>query len=251
VTIDIRVHDDLPEAECAVVDRGIGEANDAAAPLHEVRPLSCFAHDAARAVVGGAVGRRWGRCCELQQLWVRPDMQRQGLGTRLVEAFEARAGEHGCTEFYLDTFNFQAPDFYRRLGYRVAHDHAVYPHDIHGYLMVKSLAADAAAISAPAPAATPAPPYYAVIFTSVRAAGDNGYGEAADRILDLARQQPGFLGFESARQGLGVSVSYWSSLEAIAAWRDQADHRLVRSRARDWYAAFRVRICRVERDYGN
>jgi heme-degrading monooxygenase HmoA len=100
------------------------------------------------------------------------------------------------------------------------------------------------------PAITPEPPYYAVIFTSVRHPGDDGYGDMAQRVLELAATQPGFLGFESARQEIGISVSYWSSLDAIAAWKENALHRQAQGRARDWYQAFRVRICRVERDYG-
>lgn len=102
----------------------------------------------------------------------------------------------------------------------------------------------------PAPAATPTPPYYAVIFTSVRQGGDNGYAEAAKRMLEMASAQPGFLGFESARQEIGISVSYWSTLEAIKAWKENVEHRQVQNRAKDWYQAFRVRVCRVEREYG-
>ena len=100
------------------------------------------------------------------------------------------------------------------------------------------------------PAQTPQPPYFAVIFTSVRTDGDNDYGETAKRILELASEQPGFLGFESARQELGISVSYWASLEAIKAWKENIFHRQAQSRAKDWYRAFRVRVCRVEREYG-
>ena len=101
-----------------------------------------------------------------------------------------------------------------------------------------------------APARTPAPPYFAVIFTSVRADGDAGYAEAAARMLELASSQPGFLGFESARQEIGISVSYWESAPAIAAWKAHAAHRAVQERAGDWYRQFRVRVCRVEREYG-
>ena len=100
------------------------------------------------------------------------------------------------------------------------------------------------------PATTPHPPYYAVIFTSVRTDGDNGYGEMAARMLELASEQPGFLGFESARQEIGISVSYWSTLEAIQAWKENMAHRQAQSRAKDWYKEFRVRVCRVEREYG-
>jgi heme-degrading monooxygenase HmoA len=100
-----------------------------------------------------------------------------------------------------------------------------------------------------APATTPKPPYYAVIFTSVRRDGDYGYGEAAKQMLELASIQPGFLGFETARQEIGISVSYWSTLEAIKAWKENVTHRQVQDRVNEWYKAFRVRVCRVEREY--
>ncbi len=97
---------------------------------------------------------------------------------------------------------------------------------------------------------TPEPPYYAVIFTSRRRAGDHGYGETAERMVELAAQQPGFLGVESARdaQGFGITVSYWSSLEAIAAWKAHGEHRAAQERGRStWYEDFTVRVARVER----
>jgi len=100
-------------------------------------------------------------------------------------------------------------------------------------------------------AETPAPPYYAVIFTSLRAEADRAYERATERMLALAARQPGFLGVESARDQCGITVSYWESLEAIAAWKRQAEHRLVQQRGRDdWYRAYKVRVALVERDYG-
>jgi len=97
---------------------------------------------------------------------------------------------------------------------------------------------------------TPAPPYYAVIFTSLRTEGDQGYGAMAERMVALAAQQPGFLGAESVRDGLGITVSYWADLESIAAWKQQAEHLQAQRLGRErWYADFRVRIARVERDY--
>ena len=98
---------------------------------------------------------------------------------------------------------------------------------------------------------TPAPPYYAVIFSSVRTEGDQGYGVAATRMLELAREQPGFLGVESAREdGLGITVSYWQSEAAILAWKQQAEHKAVREQGRArWYSAFQTRVCKVERAY--
>jgi len=100
-------------------------------------------------------------------------------------------------------------------------------------------------------ASTPAPPYYAVVFTSIRLPGDDeGYAATADQMLELAREQPGFLGVESARgdDGLGITVSYWSSLEAIRAWREHAEHRLAQEQGRaKWYRSYALRVCCVER----
>jgi heme-degrading monooxygenase HmoA len=99
-------------------------------------------------------------------------------------------------------------------------------------------------------ATTPAPPYYAVIFTSLRTPGKNGYGKMAEAMETLAATQPGFLGIESARDGLGITVSYWGSPEAIAAWKANAAHLVAQQQGRaTWYEEFKVRICRVERDY--
>jgi heme-degrading monooxygenase HmoA len=99
-------------------------------------------------------------------------------------------------------------------------------------------------------AETPTPPYYAAIFTSTRTEGDNGYEKMADAMFELAQQQPGFLGVESARDGLGITVSYWDSMEAIAAWRKNTRHLVAQQRGREeWYRRFKVRICKVERDY--
>ncbi len=99
-------------------------------------------------------------------------------------------------------------------------------------------------------AATPAPPYFAVIFTSLRTPGDNGYGKMAAAMEKLAATQPGFLGIESARDGLGITVSYWESLAAIAAWKANAQHLVAQRCGHDtWYEEFKVRICLVERDY--
>lgn len=99
----------------------------------------------------------------------------------------------------------------------------------------------------------PRPPYYAVIFSSLRTDGDNGYGTMAERMVELAAGQPGFLGVESARDagGFGITVSYWSSPEAIVAWKAHAEHRIAQETGiRDWYRHYELRIARVERAYG-
>jgi len=93
---------------------------------------------------------------------------------------------------------------------------------------------------------------YAVIFTSTRTEGDNGYAAAAQRMAELVLEQPGFLGEESVRgaDGVGITVSYWQSEAAILAWRDHPEHRLIQARGRsEWYSAFHTRVCRVEREY--
>jgi heme-degrading monooxygenase HmoA len=98
---------------------------------------------------------------------------------------------------------------------------------------------------------TPAAPYYAVIFTSVRTGTEDGYGAMSEAMAFSAANQPGFLGVESAREEVGITVSYWASLEAIAAWKQDAAHLVAQKLGRDnWYASYKTRICRVERDYG-
>jgi len=100
-------------------------------------------------------------------------------------------------------------------------------------------------------ASTPEPPYYAVIFTSIRTEGDRGYAEMADRMVELASQQDGFLGVESARNEIGITVSYWSDLESIRKWKMHFEHSIARNKGRmEWYHSFKVRIAKVDRDYG-
>ena len=93
-------------------------------------------------------------------------------------------------------------------------------------------------------------PYYAVIFTSLRTEGDNGYNEMAKRMEELASVQPGFLGLESAREEVGITVSYWESLEAITHWKSNSDHLFAQQKGKkDWYSWYKVRICLIEREY--
>ena len=100
-------------------------------------------------------------------------------------------------------------------------------------------------------AETPAPPYYAVIFSSLRNADIEGYAETAARMVELAAEQPGFLGVESVREDLGITVSYWADLQSIKQWKAQAEHRLAQQMGMDkWYSSYKTRIALVERDYG-
>ncbi len=93
-------------------------------------------------------------------------------------------------------------------------------------------------------------PYYAVIFTSLLSEDTKGYSEMALKMEDLAKKQPGYLGFESAREGVGITVSYWESLEDIKAWKAQLEHLKAQKFGRSrWYQQYTVRICKVEREY--
>jgi heme-degrading monooxygenase HmoA len=109
-------------------------------------------------------------------------------------------------------------------------------------------------VSAPARLArTPEPPYYAVIFTSLRTEGDRGYGAMAEKMVALAAQQPGYLGIESTRgaDGLGITISYWRDEASIAAWKRDTEHQQAqRGGQQTWYAGYAVRVAKVERAYG-
>lgn len=101
-------------------------------------------------------------------------------------------------------------------------------------------------------AITPEPPYYAVIFTSLRTREDNGYGATADKMMALAARQPGFLGVDSARDGVGITVSYWADLESIKNWKSNLEHQEAQRLGKEkWYSAYQVRIAKVERDYAS
>lgn len=98
---------------------------------------------------------------------------------------------------------------------------------------------------------TPEPPYVAVIFTSMRTEEDGGYAATTVEMEELAARQPGFLGVESARDGVGITVSYWATEEDARAWKRVGEYRLAQQRGRDhWYAAYTVRIAHVTRAYG-
>jgi heme-degrading monooxygenase HmoA len=98
-------------------------------------------------------------------------------------------------------------------------------------------------------ARTPDPPYWAVVFTSVRnrEPGDQ-FDETDLRMITLAAQQPGFLGVETASSDVGITVSYWRDEESIAAWRRNADHAFAQYEGRTrWFDAYELRVARVER----
>ena len=94
------------------------------------------------------------------------------------------------------------------------------------------------------------PPYYAVIFTATRTSEDNGYHEMSQKMVHLATRQPGFIGLEYVGGDSNMLISYWESLDAIKTWKENAEHGEAQRRAREWYRTLRIRIARVERDYG-
>jgi heme-degrading monooxygenase HmoA len=97
---------------------------------------------------------------------------------------------------------------------------------------------------------TPKPPYYAVIFTSHLSIEDIGYKEMAERMIELASKQPGFLGVEAARDNIGITVSYWTDLDSIKKWKINIEHQEAQRLGREkWYSNYKIRISKVERDY--
>ena len=136
--------DVLGVAEAEIIDAGLDASNLAAAPLNQVRPIACIARAPSGEVVGGAVGRTWGECAELQQLWVAPEHRRGGIGSRLAKLFHARARARGCRALYLATFSFQAPAFYQALGYKPVAELRGFPGGIVKYLMVCAIPLHAA-----------------------------------------------------------------------------------------------------------
>ena len=97
---------------------------------------------------------------------------------------------------------------------------------------------------------TSRPPYYAVIFSTIMTDHIKGYLKTAQKMEELAKLQEGYLGIESAREELGITVSYWSSIDAITNWKNNIEHTIAREKGRKlWYKKYRLRICLVERDY--
>ena len=95
------------------------------------------------------------------------------------------------------------------------------------------------------------PPYYAVIFSTTLSDDTEGYYEMAEKMDNLAKEQEGYLGVESARSDVGITVSYWESLDAIVKWKNNVEHTEARNKGRErWYKKYQLRICKVEREYG-
>lgn len=97
---------------------------------------------------------------------------------------------------------------------------------------------------------TPKVPYYAVIFTSIKSDEDNGYNEMSKKMVELVKKQDGFLGFESVREGIGITVSYWRDLESINKWKENIEHQVAQKLGKEkWYKNYTIRIAEVKREY--
>lgn len=111
---------DPTDADVSPIDHGLHSYNQRAADLAAIHRFACYARSREGTLVGGALARWWGTACELQQIWVDEALRRRGIGASLMQQVEATAIERGCRLLYLDTFSFQAPEFYYRLGYETA-----------------------------------------------------------------------------------------------------------------------------------
>lgn len=126
-----------------VIQSGLQGFNMEAGRIDEVVPLSVIARDEGGNVIGGVLSRTWGKCCEVMILWVHEDQRGCGVGQRLMSEIEAQAQARGCDLVYLDTFSFQAPKFYEKLGYQINHTIRGYPRGLEKHYMSKSLKVDA------------------------------------------------------------------------------------------------------------
>lgn len=131
--------DQATDPDLLVIDRGIGQYNRTVSKLDTTISLFVFVRDDQQAIVGGAVGRTWGKCCELQQLWVSEDARRLGIGSELLEQFELESKVRQCSQINLETFSFQAPRFYQARGYQVVLETSGFPDGVVKYSMRKHL----------------------------------------------------------------------------------------------------------------
>lgn len=137
--IQFEVSDSAAAADLAAIDHGLTEFNEQSADLVSVRPLHIVARDEGGLLIGGLVGRTWGLCCEIQVLWVEKSARQSGVGTTLVRKAETEAARRGCVTVFLETFSFQAPEFYAQLGYETKHQIDGMPDGIGKSYMLRQL----------------------------------------------------------------------------------------------------------------
>jgi ribosomal protein S18 acetylase RimI-like enzyme len=126
-TNDLTIETSPSREDVQFLDDQINAFNFAQTGIQDAALLACFVRDAAHQIVAGIYAWTWGGCCEIRYLWVHADCRGRGLGRRLLRAAEQEAKSRGCTQIVLDTHSFQAPEFYRRLGYRIVGTVQDYP----------------------------------------------------------------------------------------------------------------------------
>jgi len=131
---------DPTDVDVAAIDRGLHSYNQRAADFASIRRFACYAKSSEGNLVGGALARWWGTACELQQIWVDEALRRRGIGALLMQGVEILAIECECRLLYLDTFTFQAPQFYYRLGYETACRLDGFPDGVSKFILRKALA---------------------------------------------------------------------------------------------------------------
>ncbi|NND99522.1 MAG: GNAT family N-acetyltransferase [Pirellulaceae bacterium] len=139
MTFTFECSDQAARRDLDEIDTGIEQHNLAVPEIRNVRPIAIIGRADDGQLKGGAVGRSWGLCCELQQLWVTAEARSQGLGTELMSRFEREAKQRGCELIYLETFTFQAPGFYQHRGYRVALEIQGFANGITKYTLQKEI----------------------------------------------------------------------------------------------------------------
>lgn len=140
MNVHVETTDDPAQDDKAVVLSGLDSSNRAAVDLAAIRPLAAFVRDEHGTILGGVLARTWGECCEVMQLWVDEAHRRRGHGRSLMRAVETESRNRGCTRIHLDTFSFQAPDFYAALGYAVVGEFTGFPDGVRRFFLERELA---------------------------------------------------------------------------------------------------------------
>ncbi len=142
---------DPTAAEIEFLEARLYEFNSRTTGIADALGLSVFGRDAEGEVIAGLCGHTWGGCCEIRQVWVREASRGRGLGRRLLQLAEAEARRRGCSQIALATHSFQAPEFYRKLGFEIVHSLPDYPRG-HRHLHLRKLLGRERANEAPRPA---------------------------------------------------------------------------------------------------
>ena len=135
--LSFSVHGKVPSDLAAMVGAGLDGSNAAFAPLGDVEALASSVWLTDDKIIGGAIGRTWGLCCELQEVWVDLNYRRRGIARQLIAEFESKAMSRGCQNFFLETFSFQCPGLYLSLGYEICCTMTGFAPGVEKYIMTR------------------------------------------------------------------------------------------------------------------